>query len=122
MWQITTSFPIRICATLLLILAIVGGRGVFVLEQLRGVGNGQIWMHMLPGLAALFFAGLWLLFVTPVITVPCAALVSLHGLWIIWSACTGFPADDRGAGILLGIILFIPAAIESGALSAESTQ
>ena len=110
--QMTKSIPNRICATLLLIFSVVGGRALFVFEEMRQVGNGQIWLHVLPGIATIFIAGLWLMFVTPVITVPCAALISMQGLWIIWFVSRGIAFDHPGTRIVLTMILFIPAAIE----------
>jgi len=112
---ITKSVPKRICATFLLFFAVVGGRALYIFphtaNQLRGVGDGQLLQHVLLAVASFFFAGLWLLLVTPAITVPCAAYIALDGLWVIWSACTGM-RPDRGFAIVTGIIFCCPAAIE----------
>ena len=100
------------CAMLLLLFALVGGRALFVLEEIRQVGNGQAWLHVFPGVAAIVFLGLWLLCVSRLITVPSAFLVSLQGFRLIWSVSRGIPVDHPGTRIVLTMILFVPAAIE----------
>jgi hypothetical protein len=86
-------------------------RALFVYEHAWLVAHGHVWLRLAEGFAPFFFVALWLLFVSPVITVTCAFLMSLQGLWIvIRSAFIGVPADP--VAILLGLVLCCPAAVE----------
>jgi hypothetical protein len=110
--QITKSLPRRVFATLIFMAGAMSTRALFVYEHARLVAHGHIWLRLAEGFAPFFFAALWLLFVSPVITVTCAFLISLQGLWIIWSACTGVPPDNTVLRIPMGIVLCCPAAVE----------
>ncbi len=118
--QITKNGPNQAGAVLLVFFALAGGRGIFVLEHLSQVPTGQIWLHLLPPFGGTIFAALWLLFVNPVITVPCAAFVFLGGLWRIHIGFAGVPRESHVSSISIGMF-FYPRRDRSRALHSLKT-